>query len=157
MQINRLILQRVLIGHYTEPGQSGKIDKFCKRTLVVIPLDSPGIREISVKVHLGEEDDPVYEPFLVRNVKADQSMAEGLYVEFLKKPRIIRLKEEEAEDSSEASKKEKEPDEPPPIVPPRPGQKGHGQREYHYGFMPKLVGAHFGVSVDAGRRRRRGS
>lgn len=131
LQINRLILQRVLIGHYTEPGQSRKAsEKFCKRTLVVIPLDLPGVREISIKVHIGEEDDPIYEAFLVKNVNADKTdsvdIAEGLYVEFLKKPRIIRLKEDQSEESGEESNEE-EPEEEPPPIPPRPGQKGHGE------------------------------
>ena len=71
----------------------------------------------------------------MQNVNADKSdyvdMAEGLYVEFVKRPKIIRLKEEESagdvEDDNDGEEEEK--DEPPPPVPPRPGQPGHGKRE----------------------------
>lgn len=142
LQINRLVLQKVLIGHYKEPDETrSSSGKFCKRTLVVIPLDSPGIREITVRVRLSNaEDDPIYEPFLVRNVNADTSdyvdMAEGLYVEFVKRPRIIKLKEDEDEsvggggknDNEErVDEEEEETDEPPPPVPPRHGQPGYGE------------------------------
>ena len=142
MQINRLVLQKVLIGHYKEPEETrNPSEKFCKRTLVVIPLDSLNIREITVRVRLSNaEEDPIYEPFLVRNVNADKSdyvdMAEGLYVEFVKRPRIIRLKEDEEDKSrgdgegdNNEEKEEEENDEPPPPVPPRHGQPGYGERE----------------------------
>lgn len=140
MQINRIILQNVLIGHYTEPGETNKPSaKFCKRTLIVIPLDSLEIREITVRVRISNaEDDPIYEPFLVQNVNAGKSdyvdVAEGLYVEFLKRPRIIRLKEDDDEPTKEGpddeGKEDEEDDGPPPPIPPRPGQPGHGEREY---------------------------
>lgn len=118
LQINRLVLQRVLIGHYKEPIESqNKSEKFCKRTLVVIPLDMPGIGEISVKAHIGEKDDPIYETFLVKNVNTEQ--AEGLYVEFLKRPRIVRFEEDE---DSEDNVKEANLEAEPPPIPPRPGQ-----------------------------------
>ena len=145
MQINRLVLQKVLIGHYKEPEERpNQSEKFCKRTLVVIPLDSPNIREITVRVRISEnpDNDKIYESFLVRNVNADKDyvdMAEGLYVEFVKRPRIIRLKEDGDESKGgagnygneqlEEGEEEEEDDEPPPSVPPRHGQPGYGERE----------------------------
>ena len=71
----------------------------------------------------------------MQNVNADKSdyvdMAEGLYVEFVKRPRIIRLKEEEpgGDGVEEDNVEEEELDGPPPPVPPRPRQPGHGERE----------------------------
>ena len=128
LRINKLVLQKVLIGHYTNPEDPTRdSQKFCKRTLVVIPYDTPDIGEINVRIYKGEEDSPDYEEFLVENVSTE--IAEGLYVEFLKKPRIILLKEDESNKAVD-DVKGKEHDQPPPPVPPRPGQKGKDKRKY---------------------------
>ena len=95
-----------------------------------------------VRISENPDNDKIYESFLVRNVNADKDyvdMAEGLYVEFVKRPRIIRLKEDGDESKGDAGnygneqleegEEEEEDDEPPPPVPPRHGQPGHGERE----------------------------
>ena len=147
-----------MIGHYTNSDERrdehrDTKERYCRRTLVVIPYETPDIAEICVRVYEGDEDSPDYEEYLVENIGTE--MAEGLYVEFLKKPRIIRLNEDEAEagagagagrDSSENAVVDEPSDEPPPPVPPRAGPKGRSLRKYSETFVkrplskiPKLV------------------
>ena len=127
-----------MIGHYTNADerrdeQRDTKERYCRRTLVVIPYETPDIAEICVRVYEGDEDSPDYEEYLVENIGTE--MAEGLYVEFLKKPRIIRLNEGEAEagvrrDRSENAVVDEPSDEPPPPVPPRAGPRGRSLRKY---------------------------
>ena len=127
-----------MIGHYTNADERrderrDTKERYCRRTLVVIPYETPDIAEICVRVYEGDEDSPDYEMYLVENIGTE--MAEGLYVEFLKKPRIIRLNEGEVEagvgrDSSENEVVDEPSDEPPPPVPPRAGPRGRSLRKY---------------------------
>lgn len=130
LQIRRLVKQKVLIGHYRMPDQLGdQSDSSCKRTLVVVPLDSVDLKEIVVQVHTGDIDGSVYETLAtVKNRDKRQSMlTEELYVDFVKKPRLIRL---EAIQSPEIPRKFPNENDGggAPALPPRPGRQNTYRR-----------------------------
>lgn len=84
--------QNVLVGHY-KPVEGVPItdsEHFRKRTLIVLPLDHPDIREIEVNVLHGVDDfEDVYEEvFLVHSASDDLHLIDTLYVEFAKRPGI---------------------------------------------------------------------
>ena len=115
--------QKVLIGHYKKPihldQESGRnSETHCNRTLVVVPLDSSDMREILVNIYTGDVSLSNYETMLVKdelaNTRRSIAMAEGLYTEFFKKPRLIRLPEIEDWQETETE------DEAPPLLPRRP-------------------------------------
>lgn len=94
LRLNRLVTQNVLVGHYKP------IDSFCLedtesfrlRTLVVIPLDIPDVREIEVNVLEGLTEDIYSDNFHITNVSRDLELVDGsLYIDFAMHPRITRL------------------------------------------------------------------
>lgn len=68
-------------------------ERFRRRTLVVLPLDHPDIREIEVNVLKGVDDfeDLYEEVFLVQSASDDIHLIDTLYVEFAKRPGVRML------------------------------------------------------------------
>ncbi|XP_052777334.1 uncharacterized protein LOC128214745 isoform X2 [Mya arenaria] len=85
VQLNRLVTQTVFVGHLKSIRQPGNdTARFQKRTLIVLPLDHPGIRAVTVSVSQNYDDyDRIYESvFLVKNTSDDMQIIDTLYVEF---------------------------------------------------------------------------
>ncbi|XP_045158947.2 uncharacterized protein LOC123524664 isoform X2 [Mercenaria mercenaria] len=119
LRLNRLITQNVLVGHYKplDGSETKDTERFRQRTLVVLPIDNPDIREIEVNVLKGVTDDVYEQVFLVRNVSKSNTMdiVDGsLYVDFAMRPGIKIISHDEDTSCDE--------DKPPPR-PPKPGQK----------------------------------
>ncbi|KAL5016335.1 hypothetical protein ScPMuIL_005924 [Solemya velum] len=120
------ISQTVIIGH-VKPISYSDIEmsksQFCKRSCVILPLQSNKLSEIEFQViHYSEP--AIYERILTRNfshtAKPGEELFEGLYIEYKKKPRVY-IKEA---DCSQAG------DVPPPIpLPPRTYR--HAQYDSH--------------------------
>lgn len=70
LRINKIVSQTVLIGHYSEPDTH-------KRTIVVVPLDSPETKEIPVKLYEGVEDYPDVGQLLLE--KLGSALTKGPY------------------------------------------------------------------------------
>lgn len=87
--------QNVLVGHYkpVEDVSSTDSERFKKRTLLVLPIDHPDIRDIEVNVLKGVDDfgDLYQDVFLVRNVSHDLDLIDTLYVEFAKRQSVKML------------------------------------------------------------------
>lgn len=117
LRLNRLVAQKVFVGHYKalDEAQAKDTERFRQRTLVVIPVDNPEIREIEVNVLQGDTDDVYERVFLVRNVSNTQTedIVDGsLYVDFAMTPRIKIISHEDSDPQNE--------DEKPPPRPPKP-------------------------------------
>lgn len=87
LRLNRLVTQNVLVGHYKplEGTETKDTGRFRQRTLVVLPVDNPEIRDIEVNVLQGVTDDIYEQVFLVRNVSNNSvgDIVDGsLYVDF---------------------------------------------------------------------------
>ncbi|XP_052274788.1 uncharacterized protein LOC127874472 isoform X2 [Dreissena polymorpha] len=124
LQLNRLVTQNVLVGHYkaVEGMETVDTDSYRKRTLVVLPLDHPDIREIEVNVLEDDGDiSEIYEKvFNVSNISSSHEVVDTIYVEFCKdtpSPKMFKL-------DTPAHHKPTVPEEVPPRPPPRPGQPG---------------------------------
>lgn len=81
------------MGHYkpVDKNETNDTERFRERTLAVLPLDKPEIREIEVYVLKGITEDIYEQIFLVRNVSKVSSaeIVEGsLYVDFVMTPGI---------------------------------------------------------------------
>ncbi|XP_052257762.1 uncharacterized protein LOC127862608 isoform X2 [Dreissena polymorpha] len=98
LQLNRVVSQSVLVGHYKPVEGYGQTDteKVKKRTLVVLPMDHPEIREIEVNVLEDDGDiSDIYERvFNVCNISNSLDVVDTIYVEFSKDtptPKIFKL------------------------------------------------------------------
>lgn len=98
LQLNRLVTQNVLVGHYkaVEGMDTVDTDSYRKRTLVVLPLDHPEIREIEVNVLEDDGDiSEIYERvFQVSNISSSLEVVDTIYVEFCKdgpSPKMFNL------------------------------------------------------------------
>ncbi|XP_052776405.1 uncharacterized protein LOC128214148 isoform X2 [Mya arenaria] len=138
LQLNRLVTQNVLVGHYKPVGdvESGDSKHFKRRTLIVLPLDHPEIREVEVNVLEGQAD--LYEEVVsVQNISSDMDVVDSLYVEFRTEfPALRRFTFTEEDDASvseqdqgtnhvtaENHPQQNEPDDDtPPPVPARRGR-----------------------------------
>ncbi|XP_052257765.1 titin-like isoform X3 [Dreissena polymorpha] len=121
LQLNRLVTQNVLVGHYkaVEGMETVDTDSYRKRTLVVLPLDHPEIREIEVNVLEDDGDiSEIYERvFNVSNISSSLEVVDTIYVEFCKdtpSPKMFKL-----DTPVTAHRKPTEPEEEPPRPPPR--------------------------------------
>ena len=84
------------MGHYkpVEENVTEDIERFRQRTLVVLPIDNPEIRDIEVNVLKGVTDDIYEQVFLVRNVSNSDTgeIVDGsLYVDFAMSTPGIRI------------------------------------------------------------------
>ncbi|XP_045158952.2 uncharacterized protein LOC123524665 isoform X2 [Mercenaria mercenaria] len=120
LRLNRLLTQNVLVGHYKplDESETNDTERFRQRTLVVLPIDNPEIRDIEVNVLKGITEDIYEEVFLVRNVSHSETgaLVDGsLYVDFAMSPgiKIIPAADPKSEDSQSQDK--------PPPRPPKPG------------------------------------
>lgn len=74
-----------------DDNETNDTDRFRQRTLAVLPLDNPEIREIEVHVLKGVTEDVYEQVFLVRNVSRSSAaeIVEGsLYIDFAMTPGI---------------------------------------------------------------------
>ncbi|KAK3611816.1 hypothetical protein CHS0354_040486 [Potamilus streckersoni] len=100
LSLNRLIMQKVLIGYYKRlDTRSAEQTQFFRRPIVVLPLDSFNVKEIEVSVPqmLPEEND-IYEFVMANNFLSDRtcdlsSVDGNLYAEFVKSPKVHILNE----------------------------------------------------------------
>jgi len=92
LQLNRLVTQNVLVGHYKpiDGATNSDSERFRKRTLLVLPLDHHDIREIEVNILHGVDDfeDLYQDVFLVHSASDDIHLVDSLYVEFAKRPGV---------------------------------------------------------------------
>ncbi|KAH3693888.1 uncharacterized protein LOC127862612 [Dreissena polymorpha] len=126
LQLNRLVTQNVLVGHYkaVEGMETVDTDSYRKRTLVVLPLDHPEIRDIEVNVLEDDGDiSEIYEKvFNVSNISSSHEVVDTIYVEFYNNtpsPKMFNL-----DKPVTAHHKPTVPEEEPPRPPPRPGKPG---------------------------------
>ncbi|XP_052257644.1 uncharacterized protein LOC127862522 isoform X2 [Dreissena polymorpha] len=136
LQLNRLVTQNVLVGHYkpVEGLDTGDSERFRKRTLVVIPLDHPEIREI--QVHALEDDaeiSAIYEKvFNVYNISSSHEVVDAIYVEYFKEaPSTMFIRVD-----SPTSNTERVTSEVLPLIPPRPSLSPGFKRHNFAGNKP---------------------
>lgn len=120
LRLNRLIQQNVLVGHYkpVDEMETNDTERFRQRTLVVLPIDNPDIRDIEVNVLKGITDEIYEQVFLVRNVSnsdAGEIVDGSLYVDFAMATPGIRIISRTEETLGNAV-----PSEGPPPRPPKP-------------------------------------
>ncbi|KAL3870982.1 hypothetical protein ACJMK2_039007 [Sinanodonta woodiana] len=95
VSLNRLVMQKVLIGYYKRLDTGYTIqNRFFRRPIVVIPLDSDNVKNIEVSVpQILPEDNEIYEFFIANNFSFDRtcdltSVDGNLYAEFVKCPKV---------------------------------------------------------------------
>ncbi|KAL3869228.1 hypothetical protein ACJMK2_041936 [Sinanodonta woodiana] len=100
LSLNRLVMQKVLIGFYKGLDDGSKTETtFCRRPIVVLPLESPEIKNIEVSVpDIPQEEKDIYEFVMTSNFSRDHtcdiSIVDGsLYAEFAKHPKVLILNE----------------------------------------------------------------
>ncbi|KAK3600681.1 hypothetical protein CHS0354_029545 [Potamilus streckersoni] len=98
LSLNRLVMQKVLIGFYKGLDNGSKTEtSFCRRPIVVLPLDSPEIKNIEVSVpDIPQEEKDIYEFVMTSNFSRDNTcdiaIVDGsLYAEFAKHPKVLIL------------------------------------------------------------------
>ncbi|KAH3693894.1 uncharacterized protein LOC127862607 isoform X2 [Dreissena polymorpha] len=136
LQLNRVVSQNVLVGHYKPVEGYGPTDtkKVKKRTLVVLPMDHPEIREIEVNVlEDGGDISDIYERvFNVCNISNSLDVVDTIYVEFSKDtptPKIFQL-DDAAHANATGRRQLDQPAGPLPVpkppkpLPPSPGVDG---------------------------------
>ena len=105
------------------PDQSvDGVDGSCKRTLVIVPLDSRDVKEIMVKIHTGDIEGSIYETLTTKKLDSEHTtseMTESLYIDFVKKPRVLRLEQIESDERLKKGLALNKSDEQP-ALPPRP-------------------------------------
>lgn len=102
LRLNRLVTQEVLVGHFkpVEGTENTDSERFKQRTLVVLPIDDPEIRDIEVNVLLGVTEDIYSDVFLVRNVSTTEEIVDGsLYIDFVMSPGIKRIRNDLNDDN----------------------------------------------------------
>ncbi|KAH3698197.1 hypothetical protein DPMN_085716 [Dreissena polymorpha] len=128
LQLNRLVTQNVLVGHYkaVKGMETVDTDSYRKRTLVVLPLDHPEIREIEVNVLEDDGDiSEIYEKvFSVSNISSSLDVVDTIYVDFWKEPPSPKMFKLDTPVTAhhKPTVLEDKPQRPPP--PPRPGNPG---------------------------------
>lgn len=94
-RLNRLVTQEVLIGHYKPVNEEAfnRSGALKQRTLILLPIDNPEIRDIEVNVSNDVSEDMYEHIFQVRNVsRSEEELMDGaLYIDFADCPGIRRF------------------------------------------------------------------